>query len=170
MKTAGLWLYRQVAVCLIGLLTAPFGVAATTPQQEAPPVQQTHAVPAPQVPQQSADPGANKLADAGQPPSLPDSPSPTASQASSGNPQSSSSQAAPQQQGAPSQPMGTAAAPYEPGTGIAASRPAGAAIAPAKQKRTRSFMIRVGLLVGLGIAVGTVVALSSASPSRPSTQ
>jgi hypothetical protein len=63
--------------------------------------------------------------------------------------------------------MGTAAAPSEPASGIAASRPAGAAIAPAKQKRSRSFVIKVGLLVGAAVAVGTVVALSSASPSRP---
>ena len=63
--------------------------------------------------------------------------------------------------------MGTAVAPYEKGVGVAASRPAGAVIAPAKQKRTRSFLIKSGLLIGAGVAVGSVVALSNASPSRP---
>lgn len=58
-------------------------------------------------------------------------------------------------------------APYEKGMGIAASRPAGAVIAPAKQRRTRSFVIKVSLIVGAAVAVGTVVGLSSASPSRP---
>lgn len=72
-----------------------------------------------------------------------------------------------QQQGGTSEPLGTAVAPYEKGIGVAASRPAGAVLAPAKQRRTRSFLIRVGLLVGAGVAVGTVVALSSASPSQP---
>ena len=64
-------------------------------------------------------------------------------------------------------PLGTAAAPYEKPFGVAVSRPAGAAIAPAKQKRTRSILIKVGALLGACVAVGTVVALSAASPSRP---
>jgi hypothetical protein len=52
-------------------------------------------------------------------------------------------------------------------TGVAAYQPAGAAIAPAKQRRSRSFLIRLGILAGAGIAVGSVVALSAASPSKP---
>jgi hypothetical protein len=61
-------------------------------------------------------------------------------------------------------------APYEKGIGIAASRPAGAVIAPAKQRRTRSFVIKTSLIIGAAVAVGTVVALSSGSPSRPQVQ
>jgi hypothetical protein len=72
-----------------------------------------------------------------------------------------------QQQNGNSNPVGTAAAPYEKTTGVAASRPAGAVVAPAKQKRSRSFLIRVGLVIGACVAVGTVVALSAGSPSRP---
>lgn len=64
-------------------------------------------------------------------------------------------------------PVGTAAAPYEPTVGVAASRPAGAAIAPAKQKRISRIFIRVGLLVGAAVAIGTVVALSRTSSGRP---
>jgi hypothetical protein len=63
--------------------------------------------------------------------------------------------------------LGTAVAPYETGIGVAASRPAGAVIAPAKQRRTRSFVIKLGVLIGACAAVGTVVALSNASPSQP---
>lgn len=76
-------------------------------------------------------------------------------------------QAAQPAQAAPPAPVGTAAAPYEKGIGVAASRPAGVVIAPAKQRRSRSFLIKTGLLIGAAVAVGTVVALSSASPSQP---
>jgi hypothetical protein len=65
------------------------------------------------------------------------------------------------------EPVGTAAAGGVETTGVTASKPAGAAIAPAKQRRTRSFLIKVSAIVGASIAVGTVVALSNASPSRP---
>ena len=65
------------------------------------------------------------------------------------------------------EPVGTAAAPYESVAGVPASRPAGAAIAPGKQRRVRSILIRVGLIVAAGAAIGTVIALSNASPSRP---
>ncbi len=65
------------------------------------------------------------------------------------------------------QPLGTAAAPAIRPEGVAVSRPAGAAIAPAKQRRVRQWAIRVGLLVGAGIAIGTVAALTLGSPSRP---
>ncbi len=66
-----------------------------------------------------------------------------------------------------SNPVGTAAAPVAKPTGVAASRPAGAVIAPAKQRRVRPIVIRVGIIVGAAVAVGTVVGLSRASSSRP---
>lgn len=64
-------------------------------------------------------------------------------------------------------PVGTAAAPYVKPEGVSASRPAGAAIAPAKQRRIRSFAIKAGLLIGAGVAIGVVTAASLSSPSRP---
>ena len=64
-------------------------------------------------------------------------------------------------------PVGTAAAPVATVTGVTASRPVGAAIAPAKQRRARAILIRVSIVVGTAVAVGTVAALSRASPSRP---
>jgi hypothetical protein len=67
----------------------------------------------------------------------------------------------------PHQPLGTAAAESIPTMGIAASQPAGAAVAPAKQRRVRTILIRVGAVVAGAAAVGVVVALSEGSPSRP---
>lgn len=67
----------------------------------------------------------------------------------------------------PQQPLGTAAAPAITPGGVPASRPAGAAIAPAKQRRVRILAIRVGLVVGAAIALGTVIGATKASPSRP---
>ncbi len=65
------------------------------------------------------------------------------------------------------QPLGTAAAEKATTAGGAASRPAGMAIAPAKQRQVRSFLIRMGLIAAGGVALGTVYALSKGSPSKP---
>ncbi len=81
--------------------------------------------------------------------------------------QSAATAANPEQQQAPQTPVGTAAAPPEGAAGVTASRPAGAVIAPAKQRRARAILIRVGLLVGAGVAVGTVLALTRGTPSQP---
>lgn len=64
-------------------------------------------------------------------------------------------------------PVGTAAAEAPHTTGVAASQPAGVAIAPAKQHRVRTIVIRVGAIVGAGAAVGTVVALTEGTSSKP---
>ena len=64
------------------------------------------------------------------------------------------------------QPSGTAVAPAVQVSGSAASKPAGAAIAPPKQRQLRSWLIRFGFIAGAGAALGTVVALSAASPGR----
>lgn len=72
-----------------------------------------------------------------------------------------------QQQQTPQQPVGTAAAPYEKPTGVPGSKPAGAAIAPAKQRRVRAIVIRVAIVLAAGAAVGAVVGLSKATHSTP---
>ncbi len=79
--------------------------------------------------------------------------------------QDQQSQGSQQQQ--PHKPVGTAAAGTLPATGIAASQPAGVAIAPAKQRRVRTILIRTGAILGAGVAVGSVVALTKATPSKP---
>ena len=85
------------------------------------------------------------------------------------SPQTSSSSTQPNQNSAPDaqKPVGTAAAEAPHTTGVAASQPAGVAIAPAKQHRVRTIVIRVGAIVGAGVAVGTVVALTEGTSSRP---
>jgi anti-sigma B factor antagonist len=67
----------------------------------------------------------------------------------------------------PATPLGTAAAELTSTSGVAASKPAGAAFAPAKQHRVRTIVISMGAILGAGIAIGTVAALSQSSPSKP---
>ena len=64
-------------------------------------------------------------------------------------------------------PVGTAAAEAPKVSGITAAEPAGIAIAPAKQHRVRTLVIKVGAILGAGAAVGTVIALTQATPSKP---
>lgn len=79
--------------------------------------------------------------------------------------------AAPSPQGQPQQsmqePVGTATAEGVPTVGGAASRPAGEAIAPAKQNQRHSLLLKVGLIAAAGVAGGVVYALSKGSPSKP---
>jgi hypothetical protein len=170
MRVSGQWLMRQIAGCLVLLLLVPFVAAATSPQQEASPSQQTGGASSAQPESQNSDSVATK-ANTGpsQAETLPNSPGSVHSQPVDENRPSSGQQPSPkQQQNGTQEPVGTAAAQPVNTTGVAASKPAGAAIAPARQRRARSILIKVGAIVGAGVAVGTVVALSSASPSRPS--
>lgn len=64
-------------------------------------------------------------------------------------------------------PVGTAAAETSRATGFAVAKPSGAAMAPAKPKRVRTIVIGVAAVIGAGVAVGTVAALSRATPSKP---
>jgi hypothetical protein len=72
-----------------------------------------------------------------------------------------------QAQPAPQKPVGTAAAEPTHAGGIAASQPAGVAVAPAKQRRTRTIVIRTAAIIGAAVAVGTVVGLTEATGSKP---
>ena len=102
---------------------------------------------------------------------LPSAPVP---QSSTQPPQQSQTPAQPQSQSQPpeqqpntQQPVGTAAAPLEKPTGVAGSRPAGAAIAPAKQRRVRAIVISLGLILAGAGAIGAVAGMSKASHSQP---
>lgn len=75
--------------------------------------------------------------------------------------------AAPQPKTQPEEPQGAATAEKVSTAGGAAAKPAGVAIAPAKQHRTRSILIKVGALAAAGAAAGTVYALSRSTPSVP---
>ena len=131
---------RIIAGFLAVLMIVPLGECAVT----------LPAAPAPQIaglPSESAptSAGANGSAQNQQQPSQPSSDS---------------------QQNTNQQPVGTAVAPVVKPGGSPASRPAGAAIAPAKQRRRHTFAIRTALIVGAAIAIGTVAAASLGSPAR----
>lgn len=65
------------------------------------------------------------------------------------------------------EPLGAAAAEGIRTAGGGASRPAGSAIAPAKQHQVRSFLIKLGAVAAAGVAIGTVYALSKGTSSTP---
>lgn len=67
----------------------------------------------------------------------------------------------------PTEPVGAATAESVPTTGGAAAKPAGVAIAPAKQHQSRSLLIKVGAALAAGAALGTVYALSHGTASTP---
>jgi hypothetical protein len=133
------WLERAVACFLVLSLIAPEALAESTPLPSAP------------VP----------------PLKLSTDPPPPAGDVQAAPTQSGSqAQQAPANQQNPA-PVGTAVAPVVRPEGAAASRPAGAAIAPARQRRTHTIAIRVALIVGAAVAVGTVAAATMGSPSHP---
>jgi hypothetical protein len=68
---------------------------------------------------------------------------------------------------AQSEPQGAATAEKVNTAGGAAAKPAGVAIAPAKQHQTRSLLIKIGAFVAAGAAAGTVYALSRGTSSTP---
>jgi hypothetical protein len=84
-------------------------------------------------------------------------------------PQPAQQQPTAEQQQPEQAPAGAAAAGGIKTAGGAASRPAGTAIAPAKQHQTRSLLIKMGAVAAGAVALGTVYALSRSSPSTPGT-
>ncbi len=94
---------------------------------------------------------------------LPNAPSAQAAQ----NPQPADSSSRPTPQKQDQNPLGAAAAQQGVTAGGAASRPAGNAIAPAKQRQMRSLLIKLGAIAAAGAAIGAVVALSRGTKSTP---
>ena len=70
-------------------------------------------------------------------------------------------------QSQPANPLGTATAQQGATRGGVASRPAGEAIAPAKQRQVHSLLIKLGLVAAGAAAVGTVVGLTRGTSSVP---
>lgn len=152
------WLAKkQIAGCLATLLSAAIAGAATPRTQDGVPTQQDqkrNATPAGGQ-GRTSDTGAGK-SDSAQ----------RQVTSSSGQAQSAPS-SQDQRHSDAANPVGTAAAPLKPTMGVAASRPAGAVIAPAKQRRIRAFVIGISVVVGAGVALGTVAALSHSTSSQP---
>jgi hypothetical protein len=65
------------------------------------------------------------------------------------------------------EPLGAATAEGVETVGGGASRPAGAAIAPAKQNQRRSLLLKLGAIAAIGIAGGTIYALSKGTSAKP---
>ncbi|MFL6300091.1 MAG: hypothetical protein ACJ71N_05745 [Terriglobales bacterium] len=138
----------------------------TTPAA-APQTEQPTATPVPGNPQ--IDPSQGPLEPVPAP--LPDSPSAAQPQQ---QPQPTTVQTAPASNAPavpsghrPIDPQGAATAESAPTLGGAASKPAGAAIAPAKQRQMRSFLIKLGAVAGGAAALGTIYALTHGTSSTP---
>ena len=174
------------ASCILAL-----GCSATVLAQDAQPTDNRHVDSAqPNAAQsQQVSPDASPAASTAE---LPDSPGVTVARLQDPAPQQSGSaqpsapaaaQSSPEQNGAqtgtqeeqqqpPQQqklqrPVGTAAAAAPGVSGVTAAQPAGVAIAPAKQHRVRTIIVRTGAILAGGAAVGGVIALTRATPSKP---
>ena len=154
-----------LALLLSGLLQpAVLAAQQTAPDQQSVPNQQAspstqEPVPSPDR-QEQEDKASEEIINRNH---LPDNATPP--QAPAAQPSATQTSQAP---AAPTvQPSGTAAAEAGRVSGNAASRPAGAAIAPAKQRQVRSILIKMGVIAGAGVALGTVTALTKASGSKP---
>jgi hypothetical protein len=92
---------------------------------------------------------------------------PAAAQSSTEQNGTQERQQQPQQQQKLQRPVGTAAAAAPGVSGVTAAQPAGVAIAPAKQHRVRTIILRTGAILAGGAAIGSVIALTKATPSKP---
>ncbi|HEY4053182.1 MAG TPA: hypothetical protein VGL74_05545 [Terriglobales bacterium] len=149
-------LFRIVAALLVLVVSGT--VQPLLAQQNAPTQSQTGQTqnqPVDQNPLPPLELPENPGRNTSQPATLPNAPT--------SQPAPSTTPATPAQGASPS---GTAVAPPVQVSGGAASKPAGVAIAPPKQRQVRSLLLKLGLLAGAGIAVGTVVGLSAASPGH----
>lgn len=140
---------------------------ATAPEQSAqpaPPANQTQPQQQPPSPGTSVNPSQAPLA-----------PVTTYPDASDTQQEQPSPNAAPQTTTVPegpkpkpqTEPVGAATAESVPTTGGAAAKPAGIAIAPAKQHQTRSLLLKIGAVAAAGAALGTIFALSHGTSSTP---
>jgi cytoskeletal protein RodZ len=170
MRNSRSCLRRVIAFCLANILAMPLvEAAAQLPKPAIADPQPQSASSAQEQPKDSGSQDPTVDAKTSQPgATTSDSPAPAQLQAPAQSEQPAATQSASaQEQDTSPKPVGSAAAPYEKTTGVAASRPSGAVIAPGKQRRARSILIRVSIVVGAAVAVGAVVALSRTSPSRP---
>jgi len=146
---------------IVSFATAPLMCAQqpTDSASQAQPAATGNSAPQAQAPAQTAPPDQSTPTTHQPPVELPENPGRTSTTA----PNTAPVQQQPQQK---PEPNGTAVAPQIATSGGAASKPAGVALAPPKQRRVRSLLIKLGVLAGAGIAIGTVAGLSAASPSH----
>ena len=153
-------LWTTCAVFLIGTSNDILAQAAAPGGASSPNTSSQQSSPAPQA-ASSADSAASE------PPDSPDTSrakSQDSTQAAGSNQQESAGAAQNQKL---QRPVGTAAAAAPKVNGVTAAKPAGVAIAPAKQHRVRTIVLRTGAILGAGAALGTVIALTAGTPSKP---
>jgi hypothetical protein len=140
--------------------------AAELPDSPGATVNQAQPVDAPQNILKAGETSETTLAQATTPSPTQQQSSQTSSSSQTSTTQSTSSQTG-EAQPPGQKPVGTAAAGSVPATGVAASQPAGNAIAPGKQRRVRSIVLKTGAILAAGVAVGTVAALTLGTSSKP---
>jgi hypothetical protein len=154
----GRLLERCLSCCLIAILIMPVrATARVCPGDDSEPQAASSA-----LQNNPSDKLATTGTDTPADPPIPSDTAPTAEQGPSQSP--SQTPKSPDQTPTP---LGTAAAPETREDGVPGSAPAGAAIAPAKQRRVWRFSVRTALVVGAVVAVGVIAGVSLASPSRP---
>jgi hypothetical protein len=141
--------------------------AAELPDSPGATVSQTQPMVAQQSNLTAAETSETTLAQATTPPTQQQQPNQSSSSSQSSTSQSSSSNQAGEAPPPGQKPVGTAAAGSVPATGVAASQPAGNAIAPGKQRRVRSIVLKTGAIIAAGVAVGSVAALTLGTSSKP---
>jgi hypothetical protein len=157
----------SATLCLPGAMNAQAGQpdsAAQGGQASSPPQGQT-----PASATQSTPPASGTTINPSQPPLQPVTTYPDASGKAQTQTPAGVPEAPQPQQPKPqsNEPQGSATAEKVPTAGGSAAKPAGVAIAPAKQHRTRSLLIKFGAVAAAGVAAGTIYALSHGTPSTP---
>ena len=153
--------YSLTIVLASVLCGLPEAVQAQEPSQQS--SQQNQQTQQPANPGVTVDPSQGPLV----PPAQNEQPPASNQQEETILPDKPTPQTTPVQQQQQREPLGAATAGTVRTTGGGASRPAGNAIAPAKQHQVRSFLIKFGAIAAAGVAVGTVYALSKGTPSVP---
>ena len=180
MKSSFPWIYRLLAVLLVfALCGAPELMAQAAQQQQAPAQDQQQN--SQQLPQ-SGEPAAGQQAPARPNQSLDVDPSkgplqpvpsttedqlPNAPSAAQPAQTTTAQPAAQQKKPAPPEPEGVAVAGEAKTAGGPASKPAGTAIAPAKQRQVRSLLIKIGAIAAGGAALGAIYGLTRGTPGNP---
>jgi hypothetical protein len=126
--------------------------------------QQPQSEPAPVINGTTVNPSQGPLAPVPAPETQP-APSQQNQPASTPAPSTQLSQRPSQPSTITTEPLGTATAEGVPTNGGGASRPAGTAIAGAKQHQMRSLLLKLGAVAAAGVAIGAVAGLSKGTPS-----
>jgi len=153
----------QIAVTKALLLAVGFALCGAPELLHAwqQPAQQPQSEPAPVINGTTVNPSQGPLMPA---PETQPTPSQQNQPASTPAPSTQLSQRPSQPSTVTTEPLGTATAESVPANGGGASRPAGTAIAGAKQHQMRSLFLKVGAVAAAGVAIGAVAGLSKGTP------